>query len=222
MITAKERIDDHQEVLQTAIENKLQGLWSAIPAIIQNVNYAKQTLTAQPAIQGQNIDKDGNIINVNLPLLVDVPFQTYGGSGFIVTVPNLENSECLIVFASRCIDGWWANGGVQPQIEFRMHDLSDGFAIIGFNSQARLIPNYSTTAIEVRTFDGATKIGLTAGAVTITAANTHITGALQVDGAVTTNSTIAASGNITGNGTSLHTHTHSGVQSGSGNTGAPN
>jgi hypothetical protein len=108
-----------------------------------------------------------------------------------------------------------------------MHDLSDGMAIIGFNSQARVIPNYSTTAVEVRTFDGITKIGLTNGSVTITAANTHITGTLQVDGAVTSSASVTApmvtgSTNVIFGGKSGIAHTHSGVATGSGSTGAPN
>jgi phage baseplate assembly protein gpV len=108
-----------------------------------------------------------------------------------------------------------------------MHDLSDGMAIIGFNSQKRVIPNYSTTAVEVRTFDGTTKIGLASGTVTITATNTHITGALQVDGKITsadsvTAPTVTGSTNVIFGEKSGIAHTHSGVATGSGNTGVPN
>lgn len=210
MIQDKERLNDEQESLRTALEGMQSKLWTSLPAIIVSVNYAAQTLSAQPSIMGIVEDANGKISNVKLPLLVDVPFQSFGGAGFIVTMPNLEGSECLITFSSRCIDGWWQSGGVQPQAEQRMHDLSDGFATLGFNSQARVIPSYSTTAVEVRTFDGATKIGLTAGTVTITAAHTIMTGDLTV------------TGDVKGNGTSLHTHTHSGVSTGTSNTGVPN
>ena len=210
MIQDKERLNDEQESLRTAIDGALSKLWTALPAKIVSVDYAKQTLSAQPTIMGINEDSKGNITNVNLPLLVDVPFQSFGSSEFVITMPNLEEAECLIVFSSRCIDGWWSAGGIQPQAEQRMHDLSDGMAIIGFNSQARVIPNYSTTATEVRTFDGSTKIGLIAGTVTITASHTIISGDLTV------------TGDVKGNGTSLHTHTHSGVSTGTSNTGVPN
>ena len=210
MINSKERLNDEQEGHRNAMDGALADLWTALPAIITAVNYDKQTLSAQPAIQAISEDKDGNDTHSNLPLLVDVPFQSFGGSGFVVTVPNLIGAECLIVFSSRCIDGWWSNGGTQPQMEERMHDLSDGMAILGFNSQKRLIPNYSQTDVEMRTFDGSTKIGLTGGTVTITAANLHVTGSVQIDGAVTTNSTITAGGDVKGSGTSLHTHTHMG------------
>jgi hypothetical protein len=227
MIHAKERLNDEQETLRSAIEGVQAKLWTALPAKILTVNYPKQTLTAQPTIMGKITDDDGYVSDVNLPVLVDVPFQSFGGSGFVVTMPDLEGSECLIVFSSRCIDGWWSAGGVQPQAEQRMHDLSDGMAIIGFNSQPRIIQNYSTASVEVRTFDGTTKIGLTNGSVTITAANTHITGTLQVDGAVTSSASVTAP-TVTGNtdvifgGKSSIAHTHSGVQTGGGITGVPN
>lgn len=60
---------------------------------------------------------------------------------------------------------------------------------------------------------------------------TTITGALSVgthsgatahfNGPITGDSTMVLTGNITGQGTSLHTHVHSGVQPGGGNTGQP-
>lgn len=45
---------------------------------------------------------------------------------------------------------------------------------------------------------------------------------LNVKGVQTNSSTITAQGEIKGNGVSMSTHTHSGVRSGSENTGAPN
>jgi hypothetical protein len=241
MITAKERLNDEQETLRNAIEGVQAKIWTALPAKILSADYAKQTLTAQPVVMGKITGKDGKTADTKLPVLVDVPFQSFGGAGFVVTMPKLEGSECLIVFSSRCIDAWWSSGGVQPQAEQRMHDLSDGLAIIGFNSQARIIPNYSTTAVEVRTFDGSTKISLEDGTVTVTAANTHvisdtvtitapnthITGKLQVDGEITSSTSVTAptvtgTTNVIFGGKSGIGHTHSGVTSGNSNTGAPN
>jgi hypothetical protein len=60
----------------------------------------------------------------------------------------------LVVFSSRCIDNWWNNGGVQNQRELRMHDLSDGFCILGPWSQQTKIDNVSTTTTQLRTSDG--------------------------------------------------------------------
>ncbi|WP_457849452.1 hypothetical protein, partial [Staphylococcus aureus] len=45
----------------------------------------------------------------------------------------------------------------------RMHDLSDGFAILGFRSQPRALSNISTTSAQLRSDDGATFIDLNPG-----------------------------------------------------------
>jgi hypothetical protein len=71
-----------------------------------------------------------------------------------MTFPVKDGDEGLVVFASRCIDKWWRDGGVQEQTEYRMHDLSDGFAIPGFRSQKRTLDNVSTTAVQLRSDDG--------------------------------------------------------------------
>lgn len=212
---SNERIGDHQEAFKSGVEAHLYNVWTAIPAIINTVDYTKQTLTAQPAIKASMLDEQQNETHVNLPLLVDVPFQIYGGAGFVLTMPNLEGSECLIVFSSRCIDGWWQNGGVQPQAELRNHDLSDGMAIIGFRSQPHVVANYNTSAPELRTIDGSTKITLNSGNVTITSANVTINGNVSVNG------TITSTGDIKAGSISLDNHKHGGVATGSSTTGAP-
>ena len=64
-----------------------------------------------------------------------MPVVFPGGGGFALTFPVAAGDECLVVFASRCIDAWWQSGGVGEPMEPRMHDLSDGFALIGVRSQ---------------------------------------------------------------------------------------
>jgi Phage protein Gp138 N-terminal domain len=203
---ANERILDPHEQLKSSIEAEIFNMWTAIPAIIDTVDYVKQTLTAQPAVMAQSQDEKQNVTNMQLPLLVDVPFQIMGGSNFCFTMPNLEGSECLIVFSSRCIDGWWQSGGIQPQAELRNHDLSDGMAIIGFRSQPHVVQNYNTTAPELRTIDGSTKITLNNGNVTIT-------------GNLIVNGTIHSTGDTTAGSISLENHKHSDPQGGL--TGVP-
>ena len=74
-----------------------------------------------------------------------------GGGGWSITFPVSKGDEALVVFASRCIDDWWQSGGVGIQPDLRMHDLSDGFAIIGPRSQPRkLNPAISTIAVDSR------------------------------------------------------------------------
>ena len=69
------------------------------------------------------------------------------------------------MFASRCIDAWWQSGGYNNKpLEFRMHDLSDGFAIPGPRSlpKAALVTGgASATDLVIRTNEGTTYLSLT-------------------------------------------------------------
>lgn len=130
------------------------GLWTALPGIIQSFDADKMTVVVQPALKGVVAKKDGTAEAVNLPLLPDVPVVFPSGGGCTLTFPIAEGDECLVVFSSRCIDGWWQSGGIQLPMEPRMHDLSDGFAILGPKSQPRKIANLSSNTVQLRSDDG--------------------------------------------------------------------
>lgn len=106
-----------------------------------------------------------------------------------------------------------------------MHDLSDGFVLLGFRSKPRMISDISATAVELRADDGASKVSLDPSAQTLTIV---APGGITLDGPVAATSTVHAAGDISSetdvlaNGVSGHDHTHGGVQAGSGNTLEPN
>lgn len=124
--------DENTILLEQSIRSKI---WTAIPAIIQDVNYTKFTVSVQPAIKGRIEDQNGDAQIVDLPLLTDVPIMLPNAGGWHLTFPIKAGDECLVVFSARCIDAWWQNGGIQQAMERRMQDLSDGFAILAPYSQ---------------------------------------------------------------------------------------
>ncbi|RQR87733.1 MULTISPECIES: Gp138 family membrane-puncturing spike protein [unclassified Burkholderia] len=168
---SRERWDDPEEALRVAIDGLRSGLWTAMPGIIQSFSASAVTATVQIAIKGVVHTPDGKAQFVNMPLLVDVPVHFPRGGGCTLTFPVANGDECLVVFAARCIDGWWQSGGIQPPAEQRIHDLSDGFAFVGFFSQATKIGGISTVSTQLRSNDGSTSIDLNPSnhKVTITA-----------------------------------------------------
>lgn len=148
----------------------------AIPGIIQAFDPIAQTVTVQPAIRERIQQPDLTAQWMSIPLLVDVPIVTPRAGGFALTLPIRSGDECLVVFGDMCMDAWWQNGGVQNQAEKRRHDLSDGFAILGPWSQPRVLPNYSTTAAQLRTDDGTTYISLQPGEIDLVAATVKVNG----------------------------------------------
>lgn len=214
-----ERLNDIEESLRLALEAERAGIWTALPAIVVAANLAAQTVSAQPTIQGVITGPDGVARNVNLPLLVDVPIVWPRAGGFALTFPVAPGDEVLIVFASRCIDSWWQSGGIGAPAEVRMHDLSDGFAILAPTSQPKRLGGVSSSNVQLRDSAGSTFVEITpSGAVNIVAATSiNLTapsikfhGEVQQDG-----------GALVSNGITYGTHKHTGVQAGGDTSGGP-
>ncbi len=179
MRTISERTNgnNEEEILKTFENNLKNILRVAMPGIIQSFDVKTQTVTVQLAIKEKLRDySDLSVSDEQLPLLLDVPIVVPKGGKFVLTTPIQQGDECLVVFADMCIDGWWANGGIQNQIEKRRHDLSDAFAILGVFSQPNRISNYSQDSMELRSLDGNTKISVKENEIDIIAATVKING----------------------------------------------
>ena len=245
----QELVGDDEELFRKAFESQQSGLWTALPGIINSFDPELMTCSIRPAVQFRYPKPDGTW-ETREPnfMLLDCPVVWQGGGGCTLTFPIKPGDECLVVFASRCIDGWWYFGGCQPQPEYRMHDLSDGFALIGVRSRPRAV-TVSTAAVQLRTDDGAAFVQINpdshavdivtegdisaraAGKVEITAPSIQLNGSIYLNGPITQLNTEGGStvaeiigpvrvfNDVTAGGKSLESHVHSGVQPGGGTTG---
>lgn len=149
----------------------------SLPGVIQSFDATEQTVSVQPAIQEVVSKPDLSKSNTSLPLLVDVPLVFPRGGGFSLTFPVAKGDECLIVFADLDIDSWWQNGGSNnAQNLLLRHDLSNAFAILAPTSQPKVLPSYSTSALEIRSDDGSTYISMQQGEIDIQASTVKING----------------------------------------------
>ena len=134
----RERWDDLTEIHHTGVERHLDRVWTAMPVAITEDTPDGHIVKLQPTIKGQQRDpKDGTIKHVEMPIITEVPIQYSSGGGFTITHPIKKGDEGLAVFASRCIDGWWDKGGLQPSLDARKHNLSDAIYIPGIRSKPR-------------------------------------------------------------------------------------
>ncbi len=219
-----ELVADPEEHAVRAFHARQTTIWTALPGIIQSFDPASMTCVVQPAIKAV-VFQNGEAQDVALPLLLDCPVQFPSGGGFSLTFPVSEGDECLVVFASRCIDAWFASGGVQAQAEMRMHDLSDGFALIGFRSLPRLLSNINASGVDLRSDDGSTKISVVSGQIVKIVAP----GGCDINGlTIDSNGNLTTSGNLKSTGgdvlagtISLTNHLTTGVTPGSGLSGGP-
>lgn len=234
----REREDDHLEAMNAMLDGFQARVWTSMPGIIQSYDPSKLTCTVQLSVQGRFQNNQGAWSDVTIPILVDCPLLICGGGGFFATFPIAEGDECKVFFASRCIDAWWQNGGVQPQGRYRMHDLSDGFVFVGPHSQTNLIANVSATSAQLRNTAGDTYVeiapsqkanivapgGISLNGVQINAAG-NVTlpsgaGLTAATGTVSAEN-VTGTSQVTIGSKPLSAHTHSGVQTGSGDTGPP-
>lgn len=212
----RERTGDLEEAFRAMLDGFKASLWTAVPAIVQSVDFAKQTATLQPAIKSQQKMPDGSVKAVDLPLLTDVPMHFPTGGGASMTFPVKAGDEALVVFSSRPSDAWQQSGGVQSQIDARTHDLSDGFAMVGFRSNGKALSGVSSSSTQIRSDDGQHVIDLNpASGLTLTSGGVSM--ALTPGGLAITGGTVTHNGRNIGS-----THTHNGVVPGGGNTGTPN
>ena len=219
MIDPRERFSDPEEVFRIFGDALKAGMWSALPGIVESVNYAQMTVQVQPSIKGKITASDGNVTDVAMPLLPDLPIVYMCGGGGVLTFPIAVGDEALCIFSSLCIDGWWQLGGVQVQTDLRLHDLSDGFALIGPRSLAKLIANISTTTVQLRSLDGSTYYELVPSTQQV---NIVAPGGLTVTGPTNLIGNVNTTGTIINNGKHVDsTHEHSGVTTGGSNTGEP-
>lgn len=194
----REQFDDPEESLRMAMEGALAQVWTALPAVVTAVNLNAQTVSAQPSVKGTQTAKDGTTSQVSMPLLVDVPICWPKAGGFAVTLPVEIGDEILVVFASRCIDGWWQSGGEQNPAEDRMHDLSDGFAIFAPTSQSKKLANVQADGIEIRNEARTTYFKVTETDLYAKFTNFYMDGNVIHVGNTTQTGSQTSSGTITG------------------------
>lgn len=216
----RERQDDYQESILAALDGRQAEIWTALPGIIRSFDPVAMTAEVLVSVLIPIRNAAGTLVPTEIPPLLDCPVIFPSGGGCTLTFPVKQGDECLVNFASRCIDGWWQSGGIQPVAEIRLHDLSDGFVTVGPRSQPRVLPAVSTTTTQLRSEDGSTYVELdpvgqivnvvSPGGFTVVAPTINLIGNVATTGGLTNNDVDVGSD-----------HMHTAVQPGGGISGPP-
>jgi len=201
MLSIQERLNLETEAIEGAAWQWACALRCAIPGEVVSFNPAAQTCVVQPTIQEIFVRKPPGATNStqNIPVsttiapVQDVPIIMMRTPGWSITFPIVEGTQCLLISADACIDGWWQNGGVNAQYDRRRHDISDSFALFGPWSQNKKIVNYSTSSMQIRSDDQTVVIDFSESGITITSPKITINTTGDVD--------ISAGGNLNLTGT---------------------
>lgn len=225
-------IDNNQviDTLHQAINESLANLHTCTIAKVTAVN--AKTINCKPVT---NRLVDGK--SIELPDFIEVPIIVLQGGGSYLHFPIAIGDYALLFFTERCFDGWWNGQDFTKPLEYRMHDYSDGIAIVGINN---LAGSFTIPSVIQRTGDTNQDGDIThqgdrnqTGDVIHTGDKTQ-TGLFALTGNMTmtsssgpgsatmTNITInVITGDVIADGISLKNHVHSGVQTGTGTSGVP-
>ena len=178
---------------------------------------------------------DGNGIPTEHVTIFNIPyFRLQGGANAIILDPQIGDIG-VCVFASRDISKVKATKGKANPGSPRMYAYSDGMYLGGMlNGTPTQYVDFSAVGIRIHSptlvkldapsvqIDGGTSVTVNTPTFTVNGL-TVLNGGMQQTGggAATFSGSITATGDVIGQGTSLHTHVHGGVVAGGSNTGSP-
>lgn len=136
--------------------------------VIQKFN--PTTRTAEIQLAFKRVLPDESVMP--MPILIDCPVFTLQGGGGALTFPIEPRDECIVLFADRNIDAWFANGGQAAPFDGRLHDLSDGIALVGLNYLGSSAVQYAANEAAL-TYLGA-NVSLKGGKVVVSNAATDL------------------------------------------------
>lgn len=150
------QIIDLPDVIASAHDSAMQGMWTAMPGQIESFDATTQTAGISLTVKNRYLNETGDVVVEDLPMLPSVPVIFIGGGGFRVTTPLQRGDTVLVIFCSRPIGQWLVNGDVQDPILDHRHDLSAGVAIAGLRDMAHALSNCPTDRMSIGADDGAT------------------------------------------------------------------
>lgn len=120
------------DIANKAIQLALSDMHTICIAVITAVN--EKTVSCRPTINRVINGQD-----IQLPEFVEVPPVFLRGGSSYTAHPLAIGDYCLVLVTERCFDRWWIGQDFQRPLEMRMHDYSDGFALVGIGNLAGLI-----------------------------------------------------------------------------------
>lgn len=118
------------DVLKKFQRATMSEIRCCLPATVTGVDSAMGTVDAQITVKYTKATGE----YADYPVLSALPAIVLQGGGVAAKFPVQVGDQCLVFFADRAMDAWKGSGTAQPLPNNRMHDLSDGFALVGVNS----------------------------------------------------------------------------------------
>ena len=128
------------DMLQQFRRTIMSSLRVCLPGTVSGVDLGNCTVDVTVGVM-QNVAAQGfsRGQDFQYPQLIGCPAITLQGGGVGAVMPVKVGDECLVLFSDRCISNWIMTGEATPLPDLRMHDINDGFVLVGLNSLANLL-----------------------------------------------------------------------------------
>jgi hypothetical protein len=166
-----------------------------------------KTIDARPVINRKVNDK-----SITLPVFSKIPPVFLQGGSSYTAHPIAVGDYCLLLVSERCFDKWYNGQDFKIPPEYRMHDYSDCFAIVGVNpfAAAKTIPSVITHIGDTYQEGDYVHIGNRTQTGNHTQeGDINLTGNLTVIGNITLTGDFSMTGTMLVNGINIGTHFHS-------------
>ena len=192
------------DLLGMAIGNKMDGVFTTLPAMVVSYDDATQKAVVQPLIKRRDRDGDNNAEGlVDMAVISGVPilFPSVFNGGLFFPIKPKQN--ILLHFCSRSIDNYMISQGdatVDPQ-SYRTHNYSDCFATIGMTTFPKALGSDPSDCVLVFNSDTANENKITLKANGDVVADTPAKFIINATGNVEVNTDADAIVNAGGNTT---------------------
>lgn len=156
------RSPDLDELLEEANKSFVGEIHTCLPGSIVEYYPKTQKADIKPTIQRLTVHEDGTELLESLPIIPDVPIRFTRAAGFFITFPLEKGDLVALHVCERSIDNWLSgDGGDTDPDEFRMHDLSDAFAVPGLYPFKRAIKDINSVNLVIGKDDGGIQVHIT-------------------------------------------------------------
>lgn len=209
-------------VLDTYFRNQLLKSDGMLPCEVVSYNEAKKSVTVQIMMQMKNTDGSA----LTRATISNVAVGTLSAGGFLIHVPISAGDKGWIKANDCDISLYKQSLSLSTPNTLRIKSFSDG---VFFPDMTKPYSPKHSGAVNIQSVSGSVCISVHESEVIIDSPKTTVNGEFVVNGASEFNGGMTGNGGASFNGGSVthdgknigSTHTHSGVQSGGGNTGAP-
>lgn len=127
-----EKAEELYDVINYALTFALANIHTTVVCKVTEVG--EKTISCQPVI-----NRVQNEESKPLPEFIEVPPIFMNGGSSYEAWPITVGDYCLLFISERCYDAWYFGNDFVKPVEMRMHDYSDGFALIGIKNEAGAI-----------------------------------------------------------------------------------